>query len=205
MVSRAIKKAETRDLLIRAAGELFSKNGFEGTTVDDVVALAGVSQRTFFRYFASKMDVAFPHHESRLGRLNALIEQHFTPDNPVRSLQAALIGFSASYQEAREELLREYELIKASQTLLAKDLELDTQWEALVCQTLLKGGLAQLEAAVLAGAIFGALRASTHHWFMGGCKQDLVQLARPTFQLLESLSKAYDEHDGIFGHKGAGH
>lgn len=201
MVSRALKKAETRELLIRAAGELFHRKGFEGTTVDDIVGLAGVSQRTFFRYFASKLDVAFPHHETRLGRLNELIEQSFDPSNPVRSVQKALMQFSSDYQEAREELLREYDLINNSPLLLAKDLELDSHWEALIARTLVRGGLPQLEAAVLAGAIFGALRASTHHWFMGGCTDNLMDLGKPTFQLLDSLSGAFEQKPGLFGRK----
>ncbi len=199
MVSRALKKAETRELLVRAAGELFDRKGFEGTTVDDIVGLAGVSQRTFFRYFASKLDVAFPHHEERLDRLNDLIERFFDASNPVRSVQKALMQFSSNYQEAREELLREYDLINKSPLLLQKDLELDSHWESLICRTLVRGSLPQLEAAVLAGAIFGALRASTHHWFMGGCKENLMIIGRPTFQLLESLAAAFEQKPGLFG------
>ena len=40
-----------------SAFELFDRQGFEGTTVDDIAAAAGIGRRTFFRYFASKNDV----------------------------------------------------------------------------------------------------------------------------------------------------
>jgi mycofactocin system transcriptional regulator len=37
--------------------ELFIRNGFEATTVDDIAEAAGIGRRTFFRYFASKNDL----------------------------------------------------------------------------------------------------------------------------------------------------
>lgn len=37
--------------------ELFSAQGFEETTIDQIAAAAGVSKRTFFRYFDSKSSV----------------------------------------------------------------------------------------------------------------------------------------------------
>jgi AcrR family transcriptional regulator len=39
------------------AVELFTANGFEKTTVEQIAAKAGVSRRTFFRYFDSKSAV----------------------------------------------------------------------------------------------------------------------------------------------------
>lgn len=40
--------------IARAAVRSFLRNGFEQTTVDDIAAAAGVSRRTYFRYFGSK-------------------------------------------------------------------------------------------------------------------------------------------------------
>lgn len=43
-----------RDEVVRAAWELFAEHGFEATTVDQIATAAGMSRRTFFRYFAGK-------------------------------------------------------------------------------------------------------------------------------------------------------
>lgn len=47
------------DRLRTAALELFSTKGFEQTTAAEIAEAAGLTQRTFFRYFADKWDVLF--------------------------------------------------------------------------------------------------------------------------------------------------
>ena len=51
---RERKKLECRRSLVRAARELAAARGVGGFTIDDVVAVANVSPRTFFNYFPSK-------------------------------------------------------------------------------------------------------------------------------------------------------
>ncbi len=50
---------DARGRLISAAMELFADAGFEQTTVVDIAERAGVTERTFFRYFADKREVLF--------------------------------------------------------------------------------------------------------------------------------------------------
>lgn len=51
------KRLLVRDQLGEAALKLLAVQGFEDTTIDEIVAAVGVSRRTFFRYFKSKEDV----------------------------------------------------------------------------------------------------------------------------------------------------
>ena len=51
------KQQLVRNEIWSAAVELFHASGFDNVTIDQIAAHAGVSRRTFFRYFASKDDV----------------------------------------------------------------------------------------------------------------------------------------------------
>ncbi len=54
---RERKKERTRVQVIETAIDLFLKNGYEQTTLDEVLGAVEISRRTFFRYFESKEDL----------------------------------------------------------------------------------------------------------------------------------------------------
>lgn len=54
---QARKQALVRDAIWDAAIDLFSTQGFEPTTIEEIARAAGVSRRSFFRYFSSKNDL----------------------------------------------------------------------------------------------------------------------------------------------------
>jgi AcrR family transcriptional regulator len=52
-------KPDAQGRLAQAALELYGERGFEQTTVADIAARAGLTERTFFRHFADKREVLF--------------------------------------------------------------------------------------------------------------------------------------------------
>ncbi len=52
--SRVARAAETRERILQAALRLFAKRGYDGTSVDEVVAAAKINKRMVYHYFASK-------------------------------------------------------------------------------------------------------------------------------------------------------
>ena len=54
---RARKRQLVQDAIWDTALDLFARQGYDETTVEEIVAAAGVSPRSFFRYFASKSDL----------------------------------------------------------------------------------------------------------------------------------------------------
>jgi mycofactocin system transcriptional regulator len=58
---------------------LFTERGFEQTTVDQIATAAGVSRRTFFRYFDSKADVLWSEFDAEVETIRKLLAQ--SPDD----------------------------------------------------------------------------------------------------------------------------
>ncbi|MGD0198668.1 MAG: TetR family transcriptional regulator [Solirubrobacteraceae bacterium] len=52
-------KPDAEGRLVKAAIELFDEQGYEATTVAEIAERAGLTKRTFFRYFADKREVLF--------------------------------------------------------------------------------------------------------------------------------------------------
>ncbi|PVG80632.1 TetR family transcriptional regulator [Nocardioides gansuensis] len=63
--------AETTEVIQEAAFRLFAQRGYADTSVDEIVAAAGVSRSTFFRAFRSKESVIFPDHDRLLAQVEA--------------------------------------------------------------------------------------------------------------------------------------
>ncbi|MGV9669364.1 TetR/AcrR family transcriptional regulator [Gordonia sp. NPDC003504] len=72
---------DLRTLVVAESIRLFSENGYESTTVDQIAAAAGVSRRTLFRQFRSKEDMIFADHEALLAQVTErLSADEFAPD-----------------------------------------------------------------------------------------------------------------------------
>jgi mycofactocin system transcriptional regulator len=54
---------------------LFTERGFHETTVDQVAAAAGVSKRTFFRYYDAKSDVLWNEFDAEVEAIRALLAE----------------------------------------------------------------------------------------------------------------------------------
>lgn len=187
MARRAEKKQATRDALIRVATELFCRQGYDRTVVDEIVAAAGVSQRTFFRYFPSKLDVAFPNHRDRVRHMQEALARHFDAAVPIRGIRRAMDEFSGIYAAERDALLGEFRYVSASPDLLAHDAELDRDYENAIADTLERAGVGPRRSRILAGAIFGGIRATTFEWLVGGCREDLAIVGHDMLNLLDAI------------------
>ncbi len=182
---RERKKARTREGLAEAALTLFEARGFEATTIDDVAAAAEVSRRTFFRYFPTKEDAAFPHSEARLERFEALLAQA-AGARPWDRAREAFLALASDFTADRAALLRQSRVVAASPTLTAHELKLDRAWEARLATALSQDCEAPaFEARVAAGAIIGAVRVALRTWFDADATTDLAALGRDALGLLE--------------------
>jgi AcrR family transcriptional regulator len=89
---RERRKRETRDAIVAAAERLFAADGYDGVTVADIAAAAGVSVKTLFTYFRSKEDLVFADEEKLLGRLLGMVGGRVPGQTPLRAVTAALLA-----------------------------------------------------------------------------------------------------------------
>lgn len=68
-MSETSSPSAARNAVVAAALDLFARQGFESTSVDQIAQSAGISRSTFFRQFGGKDDVVFADHEDLLERL----------------------------------------------------------------------------------------------------------------------------------------
>jgi AcrR family transcriptional regulator len=108
-------KTRTRQALQEAALKLFATQGYDTTTIDDIAALAGVSTRTFFRYFPTKESVLFVQ-ERRWGEsfAQSFVRQPATSSD-IEAIRDTLIEIASGQKRGR---LRLYERAAASSAAL---------------------------------------------------------------------------------------
>jgi mycofactocin system transcriptional regulator len=68
-------REETRARIERAALDLFTRSGFEGVPIEAIADAAGISRRTYFRYFATKADAVWGDFSGHVARLAALLRR----------------------------------------------------------------------------------------------------------------------------------
>ncbi|KOV71119.1 TetR family transcriptional regulator [Streptomyces sp. MMG1121] len=174
---RERKKQRTRESLLRAALELFTTQGYEHTTVDEIAGAVDVSQRTFFRYFAGKEDAAFAVQDVTERHFLACVRARPAHEAPMEALrQAMLEGWDAIRETVEasvpvELYLRMYRTIESTPALLAAHLRRSAATEETIARVLAEREGVDVESDPrprLAVAVFGAvIRVTERQWCTG--------------------------------------
>jgi AcrR family transcriptional regulator len=93
------RKQTAIDVIARTALRLFSRDGFEATSVESIAAEAGCSPRTFYRYFGTKEDVMFHDLPAVLEQLAADLDAHLAVGvEPWAAVTEALVSFTSRFE-----------------------------------------------------------------------------------------------------------
>jgi mycofactocin system transcriptional regulator len=88
------RRVTSRAELEHVAFDLFGRQGFERTTIDDIAAAAGIGRRTFFRYFPSKNDVAWGDFDKELSRMRAQLKSVPRRTPLMDAIRVAIVDFN---------------------------------------------------------------------------------------------------------------
>jgi AcrR family transcriptional regulator len=109
-----------RDEIGRVAIELFAARGFDAVTVDDIAEAAGTSQRTFFRYFATKDDIVLALARRLDERLVDALDARPANEGAVAALREAYCATSHVEPAERERVLQVAKVLAEAPALRAR-------------------------------------------------------------------------------------
>jgi AcrR family transcriptional regulator len=177
---RERKKRQTRRALEEVAVELFVERGFDGVTIDEIVAAANVSKRTFYRYYDAKEDVLLSEHLQLLDTLCAALVAR-PPDEPLfDALRNALRHLGDENCPDMALIFDKTRLLWETPSLAARMMQHQLTWEHALAGTIaLRLGIddpSDLRPPVLAAAILAALRVISQRWIESAGGMNLTEL-----------------------------
>ncbi len=113
--------AEVRERIAAAARALFADRGYHSTTVDAIAEQAGIARRTFFRYFRSKDEAIFPHHDRMAQSVSYFLHsQDESP--PVEAICAGARIIFLAYVEEPAVSIERYRVAHSVQALRDREI-----------------------------------------------------------------------------------
>lgn len=120
-----------RDLEVIAL-RLFTDRGFDSTTVEDIASAAGVSRRTFFRYFDTKADVLWAAFDHEVATLRAAFAEAPAGQPLLDAIRTTIVGVNHYTAADVPELRARIHLISTVPALQASAATHYDAWEQAV-------------------------------------------------------------------------
>jgi AcrR family transcriptional regulator len=92
--------AARREVIERAATEVFAERGYQGAAIDEIARRSGVTPPVVYDHFASKLDLYRRLLERHFAELREIWRRHFPGDGPPRLRVARSIDAWFAYVEA---------------------------------------------------------------------------------------------------------
>jgi TetR/AcrR family transcriptional regulator, regulator of mycofactocin system len=176
----------------KAALELIAARGFEETPVEDIAAAAGISRRTFFRYFGSKNDIPFGNY----GALLEALAEHLSSapeDRPIFDVIAdAVMRFNRVHSDGSVAHRERMTLIMRTPSLRANAALHQDEWVNVLARFAgrrLGAAPDSLRPRLVAHLSLGASNAAYEQWLQDD-RADLAELVHAAFAALPDLESA---------------
>ncbi len=173
--------------LVEAAMQLYAERGFDQTTVADIAARAGLTERTFFRYFADKREVLFS---------GSHVLQQFLvdkvagapPSTPPLDAVAHALAESGQFFEPRRDFARQrHALIVAHPELHERELNKFFTLAAALGEALRRRGVPPSAASLAADAGMTIFKRAFESWVADDKKKDLAHHVRAAHAELQGV------------------
>jgi AcrR family transcriptional regulator len=185
-------KPDAQGRLIQAAMELFSEHGYEQTTVAEIAERAGLTERTFFRYFTDKREVLFlgSHHLEHA--MAEALERAPASLAPIDAIGVALESAAQFFNDRRPHARRRQAVINANPELQERERQKLASLAAAFSAGLQKRG-AKAPAATLAAEMGVAIfKIAFERWLTDPDDRGAEHHVRESLKELRSLTHSSD-------------
>jgi AcrR family transcriptional regulator len=188
---RAQNKMATRRELSRFGVELFLRQGFANTTIEQIVQPLGIARRTFFRYFNTKEELVFAWYEDLTPELVDALKSRPQEEKPFTAACEALTSLLRLYDANPDGVLAMMRLLKETPSLIGSEFEKRIVWERALVEALVerqgKKTMSPLKARIVAGTALTAFSAALSEWYEDGGNARLRPIVAKAFAMARDL------------------
>jgi AcrR family transcriptional regulator len=181
---------DARGRLEQAAMELYAERGYEQTTVAEIAERAGLTARTFFRYFADKREVLFSGSDALHERLVAALDAAPASATPLGAVAAALGAAAEVIGDDHDHSRRRQAIIVANAELQERELIKFAAWTRTLADGLRRRGVEEPTASLAAQAGAAAFRVGFERWLAAPGDRSLADTVQDSFDQLSTVISA---------------
>jgi AcrR family transcriptional regulator len=177
-----------RERLEKASLELFQERGYDRTTVQEIAARAGLTERTFFRYYTDKREVLFGGSGMLQERLIEQIGGAPCSTAPLDAVVAALEATAPVFEARRTFARQRQALIGAHAELRERELIKLASLGAALAEALRRRGVAEPAASLAGEAGIALFRVAFERWVTDDKGKDLAHHIRLSLLALKAVT-----------------
>jgi AcrR family transcriptional regulator len=182
-------QADAQGRLIEAAMALFGERGYDSTTVADIAERAGLTKRTFFRYFTDKREVLFFGAAALEELIVSAVAGAPASASPLAAVEAGLSAAGPGFEERREFAAKRRQIINANPELQERELIKLASLARAVAGALGRRGVPELTATFAAETGMTVFRVAFERW-VDEPDQSLNGLIRESLEQVRSVTRA---------------
>jgi len=181
-------KPDARTRLQEAALALYRKRGFAQTTVAEIAERAGLTERTFFRYFTDKREVLFSGEEALRQLLVSALESAPRSLSPIDAVGAAIEAPAGFFEQRRASARERQAVIAENPELQERERVKLASLASLLADGLRRRGVSDPTATLAAEMGITVFRISFERWIDDAGTRSFASIVREAFDELKSVS-----------------
>ena len=184
----------TRMAIRRAAMALFEQHGYARTSLDEIVAKAGIARRSFFHYFSGKHEIVSSDHRVYLAEVRAYLDR-YSAEPTISRAASALCLVLDSFLVVPDVSRKRYAMCRETAMLRAEELSWAARYQEAVAAFLRASPSPEdeLRADIIAAALVAATTKSLRRWLRSDEEADPVTELSRASDLIEDWYRSGSE------------